>query len=64
MITSISSTQLLILIIISLIFAYAIIDRICRCVEIAKNPLSGFENVMKFIKGMNEGINENGDKPV
>ena len=54
MITSISSTQLLILIIISLIFAYAIIDRICRCVEIAKNPLSGFENVMNFIKGMIE----------
>ena len=64
MITSISSTQLLILIIISLIFAYAIIDRICRCVEIAKNPVCGFENVMNFLKGMNEGINENGDKPV
>lgn len=64
MITSISSTQLLILIIISLIFAYAIIDRICRCVEIAKNPLNGFNNVMNFIKRMNEGINENGDKPV
>ena len=64
MITSISSTQLLILIIISLIFPYAIIDRICSCFEIAKNPLSGFENVMNFIKGMNEGINENGDKPV
>lgn len=55
-----TSGQMLALICLGVVFGYAIIDRICKCVEATRNPMIGFENVMKFVKS----INENGNKPV
>lgn len=59
----ITSTQALILTFVLLIFLYIIVDRICKCIERTKNPLSGVEGALKIIKGMSNSLkDENGDK--
>lgn len=56
-----TTTQILILCIVGILFVYAVIDRICKCVELVKSPLASLENLLDRLTNTKD---ENGNKSI